>query len=260
MADGSVFKALADPTRREILDALFEREGQSLGDLEGLFDMTRFGVMKHVKVLEEAGLVATRKVGRSRLHYLNPVPIREIHDRWTGKFAARASGALLALRAGLEKGDTMAANGKPSHVYVVYIRATPERIWDALTQSEFTQQYYYASTVESDWTAGSEYEYSINGQTAIVGEVLEAVPPARLAMSFDARWDDEVTADPPSRITWEIEAAGDGLSKLTVVHDGFDGETSTFGQVTGGMPFILSGLKTLLETGEPLQVAAGAAA
>ena len=260
MADDPVFKALADPTRREILDALFEREGKSLGELEGLFDMTRFGVMKHVKVLEEAGLVVTRKVGRSRLHYLNPVPIREIHDRWTGKFAARASGALLALRAGLEKGGTMAVADKPSHVYVVYIRATPERIWDALTQSEFTQQYYYASTVESDWTAGSEYEYTINGETAIVGEVLEAVAPSRLAMTFDARWDDEVAPESPSRITWEIEQAGDGLSKLTVVHDDFGGETNTFRQAAGGMPYILSGLKTLLETGEPLQVAAGAAA
>ena len=178
MADDPVFRALADPTRREILDALFEREGQSLGELERRFDMTRFGVMKHVKVLEEANLVVTRKVGRSRLHYLNAVPIREIHDRWTGKFAARASGALLALRSGLEKGETMAANGKPSHVYVVYIKATPERIWDALTQSEFTQQYFYGSTVESDWTAGSAYVRQINGETAIVGEVLEAIPPS----------------------------------------------------------------------------------
>ena len=177
MADDPVFRALADPTRREILDALFEREGQSLGELERLFDMTRFGVMKHVKVLEEAKLVVTRKVGRSRLHYLNPVPIREIHDRWTGKFAARASGALLALRAGLEKGGTMAANGKPSHVYVVYIRATPERIWDALTQSEFTQQYLLREHGRVRLDAGSEYEYAINGETAIVGEVLEAVPP-----------------------------------------------------------------------------------
>jgi uncharacterized protein YndB with AHSA1/START domain/DNA-binding transcriptional ArsR family regulator len=252
MADGRVFRALADPSRREILDALFERDGQALSELERLFDMTRFGVMKHVKVLEEAELVVTRKVGRSRLHYLNPVPMREIHDRWTGKFAARATASLLALRAGLEKGADMAANGKPSHVYVVYIRATPERIWDALTQSEFTQQYYYASTVESDWAPGSEYEYAINGQTAIVGEVLVADPPSRLEMTFDARWDDEVAPDPPSHITWEIEPAGDGLSKLTVVHDGFDGETNTFGQVAGGMPYILSGLKTLLETGEPL--------
>jgi uncharacterized protein YndB with AHSA1/START domain/DNA-binding transcriptional ArsR family regulator len=260
MADDPVFRALADPTRREILDALFEREGQSLGELERLFDMTRFGVMKHVKVLEEANLVVTRKVGRSRLHYLNPVPIREIHDRWTGKFAARASGALLALRAGLEKGGTMAANGKPSHVYVVYIRATPERIWDALTQSEFTQQYFYGSTVESDWTPGSAYVREIDGETAIVGEVLVAERPSRLSLTFDARWDDEVAPDPPSRVTWEIEPAGDGLSKLTVVHDGFDGETNTYHQAAGGMPYILSGLKTLLETGEPLQVAAGAAA
>ena len=79
-------------------------------------------------------------------------------------------------------------------------------------------------------------------------------------MTFDARWDDEVAPDPPSRVTWEIEPAGDGLSKLTVVHDGFDGETNTFRQAAGGMPYILSGLKTLLETGEPLQVPAGAVA
>jgi DNA-binding transcriptional ArsR family regulator len=100
-----VFKALADPTRREILDALYERDGQTLGELERRFEMSRFGVMKHVRVLEDAGLVVTRKAGRARLHFLNPVPIREIHDRWTGKFAARASDALLALRAGLEKGE-----------------------------------------------------------------------------------------------------------------------------------------------------------
>src|SRR4029450_10075965 len=108
MANDQVFRALADPTRREILDALFEQEGQPLGALESRFDMSRFGVMKHVKVLEEAGLLTTRKVGRSRLHYLNPVPIREIHDRWTGKFAARASAALLGLRGHVEKGAEMA--------------------------------------------------------------------------------------------------------------------------------------------------------
>jgi uncharacterized protein YndB with AHSA1/START domain len=254
--DEPVFRALADPTRRAILDALFEREGRSLGELVARFDMTRFGVMKHLRLLEEAGLVSTRKVGRERLHYLNPVPIREIHDRWTGKFAARASGALLGLRAHLEKGAAMASNSKPSHVFVVFIRATPERIWDALTQSEFTQQYYYASTVESDWTPGSAYAYAIQGQPAIVGEVLEADPPSRLVMTFDARWDEQVAADPPSRIAWEIEPAGEGLSKLTVVHDGFESRTHTFEQIAGGMPFILSGLKTLLETGEPLQAPA----
>ena len=121
--------------------------------------------------------MTTRKVGRARLHYLNPVPIRELHDRWTRKFAARASDSLLALRAHLEKGANMATAEKPSHVYVVFIETTPERIWDALTKSEFTEQYYFASTVESDWTEGSDYEYLIQGQQAITGKVLEAVPP-----------------------------------------------------------------------------------
>ncbi|HEU0303628.1 MAG TPA: SRPBCC domain-containing protein, partial [Gaiellaceae bacterium] len=230
---------------------------QSLGDLLARFDISRFGVMKHVKVLEEAGLVVTRKVGRRRLHYLNPVPIREIHDRWTGKFAARASAALLGLRDHVEKGVTMSV---PAHVYVVYVKASPERIWEALTQSAFTQHYYYASTVDSDWEAGGSYTYSIQGQPAIVGEVLEATAPSRLAMTFDARWDDQVSPDPPSRITWEIEPAGDDLSKLTVVHDGFEAETHTYGQIAGGMPYILSGLKTLLETGEPMAATVGAAA
>ena len=153
----------------------------------------------------------------------------------------------------------MAATDKPSHVFVVYIKTTPERIWDALTKSEFTEQYYYASTVESEWTPGSDYEYAIQGHSAISGQVLEADPPRALSMTFDARWDDDVAPDPPSRITWEIESAGDDLCKLTVVHDEFDGETSTFGQIAGGMPYILSGLKTLLETGAalPTPVAAG---
>jgi uncharacterized protein YndB with AHSA1/START domain/DNA-binding transcriptional ArsR family regulator len=251
MQDG-VFRALADPTRRAILDLLFEQEGRSLGELERHFAITRFGVMKHVRVLEETGLVVTRKVGRARLHYLNPVPIQEIQDRWTGKFAARASAALLALRDGLEKGARMAVSEVPAHVYVVFIQTTPERIWDALTQSAFTEQYYFASTVESEWTDGADYEYLIQGQQAITGKVLEAVPPSRLSMTFDAQWDEHVAPDPPSRITWEIEAVGDELCKLTVVHDGFESETATYGQVAGGMPLILSGLKTLLETGTPL--------
>lgn len=260
MADGAVFKALSDGTRREILDALFERDGQTLGELERRFAMTRFGVMKHVKVLEEAGLVSTRKVGRARLHYLNPVPIQELHDRWTGKFAARASVTLLALRSSLEKGAEMPANGKPSHVYVVYIKATPERIWDAITQSEFTLQYYFGSTVESNWAAGDDYTYLIDGQPAIIGTVLESERPSRLSVTFDARWDDEVSKDPTSRLTWEIEPAGDELSKLTVVHDGFETETHTYGQAAGGMPLILSGLKTVLETGETMGMPAEMAA
>ena len=260
----AVFKALADPTRRTILDRLFERPGQSLGEIEGAFEMSRFGVMKHLRILEAAGLVTTHKVGRTKLHYLNAVPIRELQERWIHKFAAGASAALLGLRAGIEKGAAMAATEtavtgdvvelerKPEHVFAVWIRATPEQVWEAITTSDYTLKYYYASTVESDFRAGAPIVYRIEGNPAIVGEVIESTPPEKLVTTFDAQWDDEVRVDPPSRITWILEQAGEGVTKLTVVHDGFASETHTFAQIGGGMPFILSGLKTLLETGEPL--------
>jgi DNA-binding transcriptional ArsR family regulator/uncharacterized protein YndB with AHSA1/START domain len=263
--DEPVFRALADPTRRAILDRLFDRDGQSLGEIEAAFEISRFGVMKHLRVLEDADLVTTHRVGRSKLHYLNPVPIRELHDRWIHKFAAAASAALLGLKADLEKGAAMTGTDstattekvdppaqKPSHVFAIFIRADREQVWDALTSSDYTLKYYYASTVESEWRPGAPLLYRIQGEPAIVGEVIESSPPERLVSTFDARWDDEVRADPPSRITWTLEEAGPGVSKLTVVHDGFDSETATFVQIAGGMPYILSGLKTLLETGEPL--------
>jgi DNA-binding transcriptional ArsR family regulator/uncharacterized protein YndB with AHSA1/START domain len=262
--DEAVFKALADPTRRAILDRLFERDGQSVGEIERAFEMSRFGVMKHLRVLEGAGLVTTHKVGRSKLHYLNAVPIRELHDRWIHKFAAGSAAALLGLKAELEKGEPMPATetapaepdvdaaSKPSHVFAIFIRTTPEQLWEALTSSDYTLKYYYASTVESEWHPGSPYVYRIEGEPAIVGEVIEAKPPEKLVYTVDARWDDDTRPDPPSRITWLIEAAGPGVCQLTVVHDGFESETATFKAVGGGMPFILSGLKTLLETGEPM--------
>jgi DNA-binding transcriptional ArsR family regulator/uncharacterized protein YndB with AHSA1/START domain len=260
--DAAVFKALADPTRRAILDSLFERGGQSVGEIEREFAMTRFGVMKHLRVLEAAGLVVTHKVGRSKLHYLNAVPIRELHDRWIHKFAAGASAALIGLKADVEKGAAMTATEtaateaapgtKPSHVFAIFIRATPEQVWAALTSSDFTLKYYFTSTVDSEFRAGTPIVYSIGGEPAIVGEVIESNPPEKLVCTFDARWDDDVRPDPPSRITWLLEPAGPDVTKVTVVHDGFESETATYTQIAGGMPFILSGLKTLLETGEPL--------
>jgi DNA-binding transcriptional ArsR family regulator len=101
--DDRVFKALADPTRRHLLDRLFERDGRTLGELESELEMTRFGVMKHLRVLEEAGLVVTRRQGRAKLHFLNPVPIRLIHDRWIDKYAARRASALADLKSRLEE-------------------------------------------------------------------------------------------------------------------------------------------------------------
>ena len=258
--DDEVFRALADSSRRTLLDSLFERDGQTLGELEAaLPGMTRFGVMKHLRVLEAAWLVTSRKVGRERHHYLNPVPIRRIHDRWLDRYRIRAADLLDDLRATLE-GETMtttdlaehAAEAPPAHVFATFIRATPETIWRALTESEFTLQYYYRSTVESDWRPGSPMHYDIDGESVLEGTILEADPPRRLVTTFHATWDEGVAADAPSRLTWEIEVAGPGVSKLTVVHDGFLRRDETYGQVGGGWPFILAGLKTLLETGTPL--------
>jgi DNA-binding transcriptional ArsR family regulator len=249
-----VFRALADPTRRAILDRLFEQDGRSLGEIERAFDMSRFGVMKHLRVLEDAGLVTTHRVGRTKLHYLNPVPIQELQHRWIHKFAEGATTALLGLRAELEKGAHMSATATttPTQVFAIFIRTTRDELWRALTESDYTLKYYYASTVESDWQPGSPLLYKIGEDTAIVAEVLEASAPEKLVTTFDARWDDAVRADPASRITWILEEAGPGVSKLTVVHDRFEGETATAEQMAGGMPYILSGLKTLLETGAPL--------
>src|SRR5512140_474971 len=120
-----VFRALADPTRRSLLDELFREDGQTLSSLDGHFSMTRFGVMKHLKVLEEAGLVVTKKQGREKLHYLNPVPIRLVHDRWVSKYAEPWAAGLVGLKRELE--DQM------EKVFEIYIRTTPERLWEAIT-------------------------------------------------------------------------------------------------------------------------------
>jgi uncharacterized protein YndB with AHSA1/START domain len=253
--DDAVFRALAHPARRKLLDSLFAEDGAALSKLERtLPEMTRFGVMKHLRVLEAAGLVTTRRAGRERHHYLNAVPIRQIHDRWLDRYRARAASVLLDLKTTLEEGtmETFA----PASVFTVFVKATPEQVWRAITESEFTERYYYASTVESEWTSGSPYRYLVDGNEAIVGDVLESEQPRRLVMSFDARWDESVAADPPSTITWEISDAGPGVVQLTVVHEGLMPGSATLEQAVGGMPFILSGLKTLLETGEQLTAAA----
>src|SRR5437764_15185226 len=146
-----VFKALADPTRRRLLDELFESDGQTLSALEQGLPMTRFGVSKHLRVLEEAGLVVTRKRGREKLHFLNPVPIRLVHDRWVSKYAEPWAAGLSELKKGLEE-PTM------EKVFEIYIKTTPELLWRAITDSEMRAKYTFGVGVNSDWTAGSLYE------------------------------------------------------------------------------------------------------
>jgi uncharacterized protein YndB with AHSA1/START domain len=240
-----VFRALADPTRRSLLDELFREDGQTLSALEQRLPMTRFGVMKHLKLLEEAGLVTTKKRGREKLHFLNPVPIRLVHDRWVSKYAAPWAAALSTLKRDLEA-KTM------EKVFEIYIKTTPELLWEAITDSEMRQKYSFGVGVEADWTPGSRYEAS-HAQAGVAiseGEVIEVDPPRRLVQSMRALWSDEVKTEGFSRVTWEIEPVGDDSCKLTVTHDELREGANE--ELYGGWPQILSGLKTLLETGETL--------
>jgi uncharacterized protein YndB with AHSA1/START domain/DNA-binding transcriptional ArsR family regulator len=249
-----VFKALADPSRRRLLDSLYRRDGQTLGEMERhLPKMTRFGVMKHLRVLEEARLVTTQKVGREKRHFLNPVPIRDIFDRWTSKYAQPFTHALADLKNHLEGAKDMTKSG-PKHVYETYIRTTPEKLWRAITDPAFTQKYFYSHTVESTWQKGASCVWRApDGSLGIDGRILEIDPPRRLVQTFSCPAKEETKRDRPSRVTWTIEQQG-AVCKLTLVHDDFDGETATYKSVGNGWNPILSGLKTLLETGEPLMI------
>ena len=239
-----VFKALADPTRRSLLDALFERDGQTLSALERRLPMTRFGVMKHLKVLEEAGLVTTKRRGREKLHFLNAVPIRLVHDRWVSKYAEPWAAALTGLKRDIEE-STM------EKVFEIYIKTTPERLWEAITDNELRQKYNFGVGVSSDWTAGSRYEgiHPGAGIAIVEGENLEVEPPRRLVQSMVALWSEQVKSEGTSRVTWEIEPVGDSC-RLTVTHDQLNEGAND--ELFGGWPMVLSGLKTLLETGEHL--------
>jgi uncharacterized protein YndB with AHSA1/START domain len=239
-----VFRALADPTRRSLLDELFAEDGQTLTALEGRLPMSRFGVMKHLKVLEEANLVVTKRRGREKLHFLNPVPIRLVHDRWVSKYAEPWAATLTGLKRQLED-RTM------ERVFEIYIKTTPERLWEAITRPELRRQYNFGVGVESDWTPGSRYVSSHSNADAPLaeGENLEVDPPNRLVQSFTALWSDAVKDEGTSRVTWEIQQVEDSC-RLTVTHDQL--REGANNELYGGWPMILSGLKTLLETGETL--------
>ncbi len=245
-----VFRALADPSRRLLLDSLFERDGQSLLELTAHLPMSRFGVMKHLRVLESAGLVTARKVGREKRHYLNPVPIRLIHDRWISRYAEPIVAQLTALKAHLEE-EPMGV--PPRHVYEILIRTTPERLWRAITDPADTQLYYYGTKVQSDWKPGSRLVYLDGDQVTLDCKIVEIEAPRRLVHTFTMVYDPEMAAERPSRVSWVIEKQGE-LCRLTLVHDDFDGETKTYREVEHGWAEILSGLKTLLETGQPLHI------
>jgi len=239
----TVFRALADPTRRSLLDELFREDGQTLRSLEERFSMTRFGVMKHLKQLEEARLVVTRRRGREKLHFLNPVPIRLIHDRWVSKYTEPWAAALSDIKSRLES--------PMEKVYEIYIRTTPVALWEAITDPEIRSKYNFGAAVNSDWKVGSSLQMGAPEANGLLadGKVLEVDPPRRLVHTMTALWSDDVKTEGASRVTWEIEPIEDSC-RLTVTHDELREGANP--ELYGGWPMILSGLKTWLETGELL--------
>ena len=255
-----VFRALADPGRRRLLDSLNAKGGQTLSELCSVLDMARQSVSKHLAVLEDAKLVVTIWRGREKLHYLNAAPISDISDRWINRYHRRRVSALAGLKRALED-PTMES---PEFVYVTYIQSTPEQVWEALTDPKFTAR-YWGRTYDTDWKKGSSYTVT---QTGVRIEdpdqvILEADPPRRLSYTWNTHtpeladvvgWDEEffarLSSEPRSRVTFEIEPESGDTVRLTVVHEGFEDGSAMLQSISGGWPRVLANLKTLLETGD----------
>lgn len=269
----AVFRALSDPGRRRLLDRLNERNGLTLTELCADMGMTRQSVSKHLDVLETAGLVTTLRQGREKHHYLNAAPINDIANRWISSYDRARAEALSDLKTALEATD-MDTTKDTTFVYTTYIHATPERVWQGLTDPAFTKQYWRhpsAGGVEmrTDWKKGSTYDVTYEQSGLVVSGdeqiILESDPPRRLAYTwhtFTPEWaaahgidqtqGEQWAAEPRSKVAFDIEDTGSGVVKLTVVHDGFEPGSAVLQGVSGGWPAVISALKTLLETGSAL--------
>lgn len=251
-----MFRALADPTRRRLLDALHERAGQTVSDLCADLDMRRQSVSQHLELLEAANLISTVRSGRRKLHYLNPVPVHELRSRWIGTFEEPRLEALDDIRRRAEEKAVSEpdddAGPVPDYVYTTYIRASAEQVWDALTDADLTARFWGHAQV-SDWASGSRVDHvrvDGSGTSDVAGRVVEADRPHRLAFTFGepARLDDPTVV--PSLVVFEIDADR-AIVRLTVTHTrlGTPIEREAVGQ---GWPTVFANLKTLLETGDVL--------
>jgi uncharacterized protein YndB with AHSA1/START domain len=250
-----VFRALADPTRRLLLDRLRESNGQTLTELCSQLNMARQSVTQHLDLLEQANLISTVRRGRQKLHYLNPVPIHRIQQRWIVSFEQPRLAALAEIK---RQAEESIVKDKPDYVYVTYIQATPESVWQALTSADLTAQYWGHSNV-SDWHVGSIWVHErVDGSQIVdvVGTVLDAAPPRRLVITFDAPETEETlpaaedSGRGPSVVTFDIEPFQD-IVKLTVTHDNL-ADREALDSISSGWPAVMANLKSLLETGRVL--------
>jgi len=258
MDDDLVFRALADPTRRRLLDLIQQRDGRTLTELEReVPELTRFGVMKHLRVLEEAGLVVARKQGRFSHHHLNAVPIQRIADRWIDRYRSGRAAALLDLQQALED-QHMSASADLTQVYQLHTRATPEQVWDAITNPAVVGRYFFGGRFESTAERGGRIRSWSPDGTEEWGDntILEFDPPRSLVHTWRSLYDPELAAEPESRVSWQVEGVEGGYTRLTVTHDRLDRSPKTAENVRG-WSYILSSLKSLLETGEPLPAFTG---
>lgn len=240
----AIFKALNDPARRALLDSLRAKDGQTLTELEEQIDMTRFGVMKHLKVLEEAHLVVTTKVGRFKYHYLNVLPLQEMLDRWIEPLLARpAARAMIDLKTKLEGPNEMT---KPDFVMQTMIRCTQDALWDALTSAEAMPHFHFVSNrIEREGNA--LVYYMADGNKMLVCAETELTPKTRIAATFEPHFAGPNVPMPVSRYVYDIEPQG-AFCKLTLSH--FDLPEAQMSGVSDGWLRMLSGLKSWLETGQ----------
>lgn len=247
----AIFKALADPTRRLLLDRLREHNGQTLRELCEHLGMARQSVTQHLDILERANLVIVVRRGRERLHYLNPAPIHEIEERWILEFEKPRLQAISAIRNRAEEyAMSDQTTSVPTYVYVTYIRASADQVWQALTDADLTARYWGNANV-SDWQPGSTWEHRRvdgSGLVDIVGRVIATDPPTRLVITFG-----EPGKEPPggpSVVTFLVEPHDD-IVRLTVTHENLPDQAMLDG-ISHGWPAVLANLKSLLETGEVL--------
>jgi len=270
----AVFRALGDPGRRRLLDRLNDRNGLTLTELSTGMGMTRQSVSKHLDVLVGAGLVTTVRRGREKLHYLNAAPINDIAERWIHHYDRARAEALSDLKTALEATPMDKTSDQTTFMYTTYIHATPERVWQGLTDPAFTARYWRhplsgGVSYRSDWQKGSTYDVAYEEVGLVVSDpeqvVLESDPYRRLVYTwhtFTPEWatqhgfDEAIVAtwraETRSRVAFDLEEAAEGVVKLTVVHEGFEPGSAVLGGITNGWPAVIASLKTLLETGSAL--------